>query len=125
MRSIAFLVFCLLSSQPQACLFARDTQPEYWLEWASALYAADVTAVEHDREKALDLISVRVAETFKGPAAATARLEVPSRLWASCRLELPALGARVLVAFNPNSDTRVVPLSEGYAERLRQKRAPN
>ena len=123
MRSLVVFILSLVTASAHACLFARDTQPEYWYEWASTLLAADVTAVEHEREKSLDVISLRVVERFKGPAgAATARLEVPSRLWASCRLELPGVGARVLVAFNPNSDTLVVPLSAGYAERLRQLR---
>jgi hypothetical protein len=116
--AIALLQFVAASAH--ACLFARDTQPEYWYEWASALFAADVTGVEHDRAKSLDIITVRVVETFKGPAGATATLEVPSRLWASCRLELPAVGARVLVALNPSSDTLLVPLTASYAELLRR-----
>jgi len=122
-RSIAILVFCLAALPAHACLFARDTQPGYWYEWANVLFAADVTGVEHDPAKSLDIITLRVVETFKGPAGgATARLEVPSRLWASCRLELPPVGARVLVAFNPNSDTLLVPLSASYADELRRQR---
>jgi hypothetical protein len=52
-------------------------------------------------------------------SAATARLEVPSRMWASCDLERPSAGTRVLVAMNPASDILLVPLTPGYAERLR------
>jgi hypothetical protein len=131
MERVAFLVikrwavsavalFQLSAGAAHACLFARDTQPEYWFEWASALFAGDVTNVE--REKGLDVITVRVAETYKGPQGAMATLQVPSRMWSSCRLELPMVGAHVLVALNPNSDTLLVPLTAGYAERLRQLR---
>jgi len=49
-------------------------------------------------------------------------LRVPSRMWSSCRLERPAVGARVLVALNPNGDTLLVPLAPGYSERLRSDR---
>jgi hypothetical protein len=133
MERVAFLVikrwavsavalFQLSAGAAQACLFARDTQPEYWFEWASALFAGDVTNVERNREKGLDVITVRVAETYKGPQGAIATLQVPSRMWTSCRLELPVVGAHVLVALNPNSDTLLVPLTAGYAERLRQLR---
>jgi hypothetical protein len=117
---IALAVLQLSTGAAHACLFARDTQPEYWYEWASALFAGDVTNVE--REKGLDVITVRVAETYKGPQGAVATLQVPSRMWSSCRLELPVVGAHVLVALNPNSDTLLVPLTAGYAERLRQLR---
>ena len=34
--------------------------------------------------------------------------------------ERPAVGARVLVALNPNSDTLLVPLTPGYSELLRR-----
>jgi hypothetical protein len=82
-----------------------------------------VTRVEQDLGKSLDIVTVRVAETFKGPGnAAVATLQVPQRFWTSCRLERPALGAHVLVALNPNGDTLVVPLTAEYTERLRQQR---
>ena len=35
------------------------------------------------------------------------------------QLELPAAGARVLVAMNANSEVMLVPLSASYAEQLR------
>jgi len=117
---IAIAVLQLATGGAHACLFARDTQPEPWYEWASVLFAADVTSVEQDREKARDVITVRVVETFKGPEGASATLQVPHRLWASCRLELPVVGARVLVALNSNSDTLLVPLTASYTELLRQ-----
>lgn len=119
-RFLSTLAFLLVPACAHACLFARDTQPAYWFEWANALFAGDVSAVEHDIQKSLDIITVRVVETYKGPQGAVATLQVPSRMWASCKLELPAIGARVLVALNPNSDTLLVPLTESYAERLRQ-----
>jgi hypothetical protein len=105
----------------QACRFARDAQPGEWYEWADALFSAEVTSVEADTGKSADVIGLRVVETFKGPAGASAAmLRVPSRMWSSCRLERPAVGARVLVALNPNSDTLLVPLAPGYSERLRR-----
>jgi hypothetical protein len=115
------IVFQLLPGTALACRFAQDAPPAQWHEWSSALFAADVTGVELDRQKSLDVITVRVLETFKGPeGAAAATLRVPSRMWTSCYLERPAVGARVLVALNPNGDTLVVPLTESYGERLRR-----
>jgi hypothetical protein len=123
LRFIAIGVLQLLLGTAQACRFAQDAPPAQWLEWSSALFAGDVTGVELDGQKSLDVISVRVTETFKGPdAAAAATLRVPSRMWSSCYLERPGVGAHVLVALNPNGDTLVVPLSQGYSERLRQLR---
>ena len=120
MRHFLALAALLATGPAQACLFARDAQPKDWLEWAGVLVAADVTGVEEDRQKALDVVSLRVVETFKGPPMAqTATLQVPSRLWAGCKLERPAVGAHVLVAINPNSDALLVPLTAQYAERLR------
>lgn len=65
-----------------------------------------------------------VVETFKGPDASrgTLTVYVPSRHWTACKLAVPAIGARVLVAMNPNSDAMLVPLTESYAERLRAHR---
>lgn len=114
--------FAFLTGWAHACLFARDTQPRDWYAWASALFSGDVTSVQHDGAKSLDLVAVRVAETFKGPEGAVATLQVPSRFWKSCRLERPAVGAHVLVALNPNGDTFVVPLTAAYTEQLRQDR---
>ena len=124
LRFITIGVLQLLLGTAQACRFAQDAPPAQGFEWSSALFAADVTGGELDGQKSLDGISVRVTETFKGPdAAAAATLRVPSRMWSSCYLERPGVGAHVLVALNPNGDTLVVPLTQGYGERLRQLRS--
>jgi hypothetical protein len=120
LRFVLALVLATGFQAVHACRFARDAQPAQWFEWASALFAADVTSIDTDAHKRLDVIAVGVVEVFKGAAgAATARLEVPTRMWASCDLERPSAGARVLVAMNPASDILLVPLTPGYAERLR------
>jgi hypothetical protein len=116
------LVFILLLSisNAYACRFARDARPAQWLAWSEALFAADITSIDADAEKRLDVIGVRVVEVFKGPpGAAAARLEVPARMWSSCNLERPSAGARVLVAMNPNRDTLLVPLDASFADLLR------
>jgi hypothetical protein len=124
-RLLAIAVLQLATAGAQACLFATSTQPEGWYQWASGLFAGDVTKVEQDRQKSIDVITVRVVETFKGPDAAhgTLTVRVPSRLWTSCRVQLPEVGAHVLVAMNPNSDAMLVPLSASYAGRLRAHRS--
>ena len=123
LRFIAIVGLQLVLGTAQACRFAQDAPPPQWYEWSNALFAADVTGIELDAQKSLDVISVRVTETFKGPdAAAAATLQVPSRMWSSCYLERPAVGAHVLVALNPNGDTLLVPLTPAYGERLRQLR---
>jgi hypothetical protein len=123
LRLLALAFFYVIATAAHACRFAQDAQPADWFQWSSALFAADVATVETDAPKALDLIGVQVVETFKGPqASAAAKLEVPSRMWSSCRLQRPAIGARVLVAINPNGDTLLVPLSAGYSESLRRQR---
>ena len=115
------MVLHLLPGAAHACRFAQDAPPAQWQEWSSALFAADVAGIDLDRQKSLDIISVRVLETYKGPdGAAAATLRVPSRMWSSCYLERPAVGARVLVALNPNGDTLLVPLTQGYREQLRR-----
>jgi hypothetical protein len=122
-RLLALVALQLLMGTAHACRFAQDAQPAQWYEWATSLFSADVTSVEADAGKSADVISLRVVETFKGPAdAAAATLRVPSRMWESCRLERPVVGARVLVALNPNSDTLLVPLTPGYSELLRRDR---
>jgi hypothetical protein len=123
-RLLAIAVLQLLTGAAHACLFATTTQPEGWYQWASGLFAGDVAAVEKDGQKPVDVITVRVVETFKGPEAAhaTVTVRVPSRHWASCRLDLPVIGAHVLVAINPNNDAMLVPLSASYAGRLRAHR---
>jgi hypothetical protein len=77
--------------------------------------------VEKDAQKPVDVITVRVVETFKGPDATngTLTVRVPSRNWNACKLEVPVAGARVLVAMNANSEVMLVPLSASYAEQLR------
>ena len=72
-------------------------------------------------QKPVDVITVRVVETFKGADATngTLTVRVPSRNWAACKLEIPATGARVLVAMNANSEVLLVPLSTAYTEKLR------
>ena len=122
--AVVLAVLQLTAGSAHACLFARDTKPQHWYEWASALFAGDVEKVEEDGKRALDVITVRVVETFKGPEGAVATLEVPRRVWTSCRLERPVVGARVLVALNASSDTLLVPLTADYAEQLRQRKAP-
>jgi hypothetical protein len=118
LRNLIILAALSLALPAQACLFARDAKPADWLEWSSALFAADVTNVAQDA--GVDHISLRVVETFKGPAMAeSAKLQVPARLWSACRLERPAAGARVLVALNPNSDALLVPLTPPYVQALR------
>lgn len=108
-------------SAAHACLFATSTPPEGWYRWSSALFAGDVTAVQKEASRLVDVITVRVVETFKGPDAThgTLTVSIPSRHWTTCRLEVPVAGARVLVAMNPNSDAMLVPLSASYAEKLR------
>jgi hypothetical protein len=120
-HAIAAAVLQLASSWAHACLFATSTPPEGWYQWASGLFAGDVTALAKDDQKPVDVITVRVVETFKGPDATngTLTVRVPSRNWAACKIEIPATGARVLVAMNPNSEVMLVPLSTAYAEKLR------
>jgi len=110
----------LATGWAQACLFTRNVQPERWYDWASALFSGEVTKVEQDRQKSLDIITVRVVETFKGPAGDIATVQIPTRLRAACGLELPAVGAQVLVALDPGNDSAWVPLKASYAELLRE-----
>ena len=123
-RLLAIAVLQLVPGWAHACLFATSTSPAGWFEWSSALFAGDVTAVEKDAQKPVDIITVRVVETFKGPDAShgTLTVRISNRYWANCRVERPVSGARVLVAMNPNSDAMLVPLSANYAEQLRAHR---
>jgi len=59
-------------------------------------------------------------ETFKGPAGDIATVQIPTRLRTACGLELPAVGAQVLVALDPGDNSAWVPLKAGYAELLRE-----
>jgi hypothetical protein len=104
-----------------ACLFVKDVPPAQWYDWSAALFAGEVTKVEQDQGR-VDVITVRVTETFKGPAGEAATLRVPSRMWVSCRMAVPAAGERVLVALNANSDTALVPLRPDHAAALRARR---
>ena len=109
----------------RSCLFATSTPPEGWYQWAAnGLFAGDVTAVGKDETKPVDVITVRVVETFKGADATngTLTVRVPRRNWNACKLEVPATGARVLVAMNANSEVMLVPLSASYTEELRKIR---
>ena len=121
---LAVAVLSLVAARAHACLFATSTPPAGWFEWSSALFAGDVTALEKDGQKPVDVVTVKVLETFKGPDAAhgTLTVRLSSRYWSNCRVEMPAVGARVLVAMNPNSDAMLVPLSASYAEQLRAHR---
>lgn len=120
LRLIAIAALLFVMGSAHACRFARNAQPEHWFEWASALFAADVRTVEQDGQKPIDVVTVDVVETFKGPEGTFATLQVPNRMWASCLLEKPAVGARVLVALNPNGDALLVPLTTLYTELLRR-----
>jgi hypothetical protein len=116
---VLFLLALLVPAAHATCLFARDTKPHDWYQWAAVLIAAEVTQVE--ARGRLDIVSLNVTETFKGPAdLKTARLEVPNNLWQACRLKRPIAGELVLGALNANNDALVVPLSASYAEELRK-----
>ena len=125
-RRLALLaILQLATGWAHACLFATSTPPDGWYRWASILVAADVIEIGKEAGKPVDVITARVVETFKGPEGpeGTITVSVPSRHWASCKLEVPKVGARVLVALNPNSDAMLVPLSANLAEGLREHKA--
>ena len=121
---IAIAVLSSASGWAQACLFATSTPPEGWYQWSASLFAGDVTGVGKDESRPVDVITVRVVETFKGPDATngTLTVRVPSRNWAACKIDVPAAGARVLVALNAGSEVMLVPLSASYTEQLRALR---
>jgi hypothetical protein len=118
MRNLLAGFAFLVVGSAHACLFATSTTPEGWFQWSSGLFAGDVTGIEKD------VVTVKVVETFKGPDASrgTLTLNLSEKYWTNCRVAKPALGARVLAALNANGEAMLVPLSEGYAERLRQQR---
>ena len=104
-----------------ACLSTRESKPQDWYAWANVLVAADVTGLT--QRGRYDVLSLRVVEAFKGPAGVeTLTLEVPANLWEACKVERPAVGARVLGAMNANNDANVVALDTGYADALRALR---
>ena len=125
MRLFALLVLLFTVHAAQAtCMFARDTKPHEWYEWASVLVAGDVAAVES--RGGIDVVSLRVVEAYKGPTGVqTATLEIPHKLWAACRIARPVAGDHVLGALNANSDALLVPLTASYAERLRAIKSPS
>jgi hypothetical protein len=116
---LAVAIVQLTIGTAHACSFARNAEPNGWYEWASTLFAGSVTGVEQDRQGALDVISVRVVETFKGPAGDVATLSFPSRIWATCGLSVPAVGADVLVGLDARGNSALVPLAATHAAILR------
>ena len=120
-RLLLLALLQLAAGAAQACLFAKDIPPAQWYDWSAALFAGEVTRVEQDARK-VDVITVRVTETFKGPQGEVATLRVPGRMWTSCRMDRPAVGAQVLVALNPNQDTALVPLRAEHVAALRTQR---
>jgi hypothetical protein len=121
-RAIAAAILSLAAGAAQACMFVRDIPPEAWYQWSASLFAGEVTHVEEDAAKALDHIAVKVTETFKGPAGESATLTMPVRLRKLCKLELPKIGDRILVALNERNDSSWVPLSDSFTERLRREK---
>jgi len=116
--ALCVLQFTALAAQA-TCMFARDTKPQDWYQWAEVLVAGDVASVE--ARGSVDLVSLHVVETFKGPGGVqTATLEIPQKLWNTCRIERPLPGDRVLGALNANNDALLVPLDAAYTERLRE-----
>ncbi len=102
--------------------FRDQHAAEGWYQWSSQLFAADVTELSKDPQKPLDVVTARVVETFKGPkieGTGTLTVSLSNRYWINCKVERPVAGARVLVALNPNGEAMLVPLSAGYAEKLR------
>ena len=47
-------------------------------------------------------------------------MQIPVRLRTACGLDLPAVGAQLLVALDPGNDSAWVPLKASYAELLRE-----
>jgi hypothetical protein len=125
MPKILITVVCLLAaSSANACMFVRDIPPGAWYQWSTSLFAGEVTQVAEDGEKAVDTIAVRITETFKGPAGESATLTMPVRLRKLCKLELPKIGERILVALNERNDSSWVPLTDAYSQRMREQRKP-
>ncbi len=119
--ALCVLQFTVLAAQA-TCMFARDTKPQDWYEWSSVLVAGDVAAVE--QRGSIDVVSLRVVEAYKGPAGVqSATLEIPQKLWATCRITRPTVGEHVLGALNANSDALLVPLTDSYVEKLRLLKA--
>ena len=109
-------ILLLASGAANACLFATKTPPEGWYQWSAALFAGDVTAVERTARAGRHHYRAGGRDS-KGPDApdATLTVHISSRHWTTCKVEVPAPGARVLVAMNANSDAMLVPLSGSFA----------
>jgi hypothetical protein len=123
MRWLAWLTLLLAALPAAACSYARDVHPERWQEWAAALFSGSVTAVQSEQEKQrpVDVITLRVVETFKGPAGASATLRMPERVRLACGLPLPRAGDELLVGLDADGNTAWVPLKPAYVEALRKK----
>jgi len=120
-----FSLFALLavSVSQAACLSVRESKPKDWYDWAQVLVAADVTGVT--QRGRYDVIALKVVEAYKGPERIeTVTLEVPQNFWATCKIERPKVGDRVLGALNSNNDANVVPLEAAYADQLLALRPP-
>jgi len=116
--ALFLLQFTVLTAQA-TCMFARDAKPQDWYQWASVLVAGDVAAVES--RGSIDVVSLRVVEAYKAPAGVqTATLEIPRKLWATCRIARPIVGDHVLGALNANNDALLVPLTDAYAQKLKK-----
>ena len=120
----AAVFLALVATRAEACMFVRDIPPEAWYQWSSSLFAGEVVTVEEDAQQALDTIAVRVTEVFKGPSGDAATLRMPVRLRKLCKLALPKVGERLLVALNERNDASWVPLTESYSERMRREKKP-
>ena len=115
MRSLAWLMLLLATGPAVACTYARDVRPEQWRDWAAALFAGEVTDVR------AEVIALRVSETFKGPAGASATVHMPERVRVACGLALPKAGDELLVGLDAQGGAAWVPLKPAYLEALRGK----
>ena len=123
-RPVLFGLLLAAVAPAHACMFVRDIPPEAWYQWSASLFAGEVTRAEEDAHTGTDTIAVRVTETFKGPAGESATLSMPVRLRKLCKLDLPKVGDRLLVALNERNDASWVPLTESYSERMRRQSVP-
>jgi hypothetical protein len=116
-------VLALAAGSAAACTYARNVQPERWAEWAAALFSGEVTGVQvvEERSRPVEVIALRVLETFKGPQGESATLRMPERVRVACGLALPRAGERLLVGLDAEGNTAWVPLEPGYLEALRKK----
>jgi len=126
MRCLAWLMLVLAAIPAHACTYARDVRPEQWHQWAAALFTGQVDTIqsEQERQRPIDVITLRVLETFKGPrgASATAMLRMPERVRVACGLALPRAGDELLVGLDAQGNAAWVPLKPAYLEALRAAR---